>query len=171
MSFWIEMLYAVRQIHQNGIVHCDLKPSNFVMNDEGNLKLIDFGISCSIQNDMTSAVKSVCEGSLNYIGPEALNSQTSCNPESPSFGKPQFKVSIFLRFLNHLQISIVGTISKRKIITSFYYFLYVIFIIFYEFLSSTEKKKTCIAILSSSFHISHLFSTSNKLTTPMISNS
>lgn len=93
--FWMEMLYAVKQIHNNGIVHCDLKPSNFVMDHEGSIKLIDFGISCSIQNDMTSAIKTDCEGSLNYMSPEALSSYKSGDPKSPSFGKPQYKVIVF----------------------------------------------------------------------------
>lgn len=93
--FWMEMLYAVKQIHNNGIVHCDLKPSNFVMDHEGSIKLIDFGISCSIQNDMTSAIKTDCEGSLNYMSPEALQSCKSGDPKSPSFGKTQYKVIIF----------------------------------------------------------------------------
>lgn len=94
MYFWMEMLYAVQQIHKHGIVHCDLKPSNFVMDQEGTIKLIDFGISCSIQNDMTSAIKSVAEGSLNYISPESVSGSGSCNPESPSFGKPKYKVKL-----------------------------------------------------------------------------
>lgn len=38
----------------------------------GKLKLIDFGIASSLQNDMTSVVKNVQIGSLNYISPEAL---------------------------------------------------------------------------------------------------
>lgn len=95
MYYWMEMLYAVQQIHKHGIVHCDLKPSNFVMDQEGTIKLIDFGISCSIQNDMTSAIKTVAEGSLNYISPESISSSGSCNPESPSFGKPKYKVISF----------------------------------------------------------------------------
>lgn len=94
MYYWMEMLHAVQQIHKQGIVHCDLKPSNFIMDQEGTIKLIDFGISCSIQNDMTSAVKHVAEGSLNYISPESVGSNASCNPESPSFGKPKYKVKI-----------------------------------------------------------------------------
>lgn len=77
-----------------GIVHCDLKPSNFIMDQEGTIKLIDFGISCSIQTDMTSAIKNVAEGSLNYISPESLRSSNSPNPNSPSYGTPKYKVLV-----------------------------------------------------------------------------
>ena len=42
--FWEQMLEAVQQIHEYNIIHCDLKPANFLM-VEGHLKLIDFGMA------------------------------------------------------------------------------------------------------------------------------
>jgi serine/threonine-protein kinase TTK/MPS1 len=40
-------------IHQQLIVHADLKPANFLL-VQGQLKLIDFGIAKAIQGDTTS---------------------------------------------------------------------------------------------------------------------
>jgi serine/threonine-protein kinase TTK/MPS1 len=92
LYYWMEMLYAVKQIHSHGIVHSDLKPANF-LKVEGYLKLIDFGIASCIQSDMTSVVKAVPEGSFNYISPEALSNENSTNVNSPSYGKPKYKIS------------------------------------------------------------------------------
>ncbi len=50
------MLEAVHAIHEERIVHCDLKPANFVF-FKGRLKLIDFGIAKAIQNDTTNIVR------------------------------------------------------------------------------------------------------------------
>jgi serine/threonine-protein kinase TTK/MPS1 len=47
------MLEAVRVIHDEKIVHSDLKPANFVL-VKGRLKLIDFGIANAIANDTTN---------------------------------------------------------------------------------------------------------------------
>lgn len=47
------MLEAVQVIHDEKIVHSDLKPANFVV-VKGNLKLIDFGIANAIANDTTN---------------------------------------------------------------------------------------------------------------------
>jgi serine/threonine protein kinase len=41
---WQQMLRAVDSIHDERIVHGDLKPANFMF-VQGNLKLIDFGIA------------------------------------------------------------------------------------------------------------------------------
>ncbi|XP_023022350.2 dual specificity protein kinase monopolar spindle 1 [Leptinotarsa decemlineata] len=91
LFYWMDMLHAVRQIHLHGVIHSDLKPSNFIKAD-GGLKLIDFGIASSVQNDETSVIKTNPEGSCNYISPEALNSDTSTNSSSPSFGKAKYKL-------------------------------------------------------------------------------
>ena len=50
------MLLAVQTVHEERIVHSDLKPANFLL-VEGTLKLIDFGIASAIQNDATSVVR------------------------------------------------------------------------------------------------------------------
>ncbi|XP_018332334.1 serine/threonine-protein kinase MPS1 isoform X2 [Agrilus planipennis] len=94
MFYWMEMLYAVKQIHENGIIHSDLKPANFIK-AETSLKLIDFGIASCIQSDMTSVIKNVAIGSLDYISPEALfneNNRNSIDTSSPH-GNPKFKIS------------------------------------------------------------------------------
>ncbi|XP_029679259.1 probable serine/threonine-protein kinase ndrC [Formica exsecta] len=71
LYYWNEMLTAVRHIHDNGVIHSDLKPGNFLL-VRGRLKLIDFGIASSVNSDMTSVLKSNTIGTLNYISPEAL---------------------------------------------------------------------------------------------------
>lgn len=88
--YWKEMLQAVNEIHGQGIIHLDLKPANFIQ-VEGRLKIIDFGISTSVQQDMTSVIKEHQLGTLNYMSPESLQGCHE-NNQDPSSNKPQFKV-------------------------------------------------------------------------------
>lgn len=48
-----QMLEAVNTIHEERIVHSDLKPANFLL-VRGSLKLIDFGIAKAIMSDTTN---------------------------------------------------------------------------------------------------------------------
>ena len=56
MRSTLQMLHAVQTVHDQRIVHSDLKPANFLL-VEGTLKLIDFGIASAIQNDATSVMR------------------------------------------------------------------------------------------------------------------
>ncbi|KAL3697086.1 hypothetical protein R1sor_011162 [Riccia sorocarpa] len=74
--YWKHMLVAVKTIHDERIVHADLKPANFLL-VKGELKLIDFGIAKAIQSDTTNVARDAQVGTLNYMSPEALmNSST-----------------------------------------------------------------------------------------------
>ncbi|KAA1469800.1 kinase-like protein [Dentipellis sp. KUC8613] len=68
---WQQMLEAVQVIHDEKIVHSDLKPANFVL-VKGQLKLIDFGIANAIANDTTNIQRDHQIGTLNYMSPEAI---------------------------------------------------------------------------------------------------
>lgn len=65
------MLRAVHAIHEEAIVHSDLKPANFVL-VKGSLKLIDFGIAKAIPNDTTNIHRDSQVGTINYMSPEAI---------------------------------------------------------------------------------------------------
>ncbi|TFK52526.1 Pkinase-domain-containing protein [Heliocybe sulcata] len=69
--YWQQMLEAVQVIHEEKIVHSDLKPANFVM-VKGQLKLIDFGIAKAIANDTTHIQRDTQLGTVNYMSPESL---------------------------------------------------------------------------------------------------
>ncbi|KAI9322356.1 kinase-like domain-containing protein [Dichotomocladium elegans] len=73
--YWEQMLEAVEAIHQQKIVHSDLKPANFILVD-GSLKLIDFGIAKAISNDTTNIHREQQVGTINYMSPEAFIQET-----------------------------------------------------------------------------------------------
>ena len=66
--------------HKNGVIHCDLKPSNILVDDQGQLKITDFGIAClapSESADTEDDDKSdpVQFGSLLFMSPEQIQQQ------------------------------------------------------------------------------------------------
>jgi serine/threonine-protein kinase len=68
-----EVLRALDYIHANGVVHRDLKPENIMVDENENIKLIDFGIaSDSSARRLTYANFTATLGTPNYISPEQV---------------------------------------------------------------------------------------------------
>ena len=58
---------GLHAMHQKGLVHCDIKPNNILMNKSGSVKIIDLGQSCKI-----GTVKQRIQGTPDYIAPEQV---------------------------------------------------------------------------------------------------
>ncbi|KAL0415606.1 UNVERIFIED_CONTAM: Cyclin-dependent kinase G-1 [Sesamum latifolium] len=66
-----QFLEGVRFLHENRLMHSDLKPSNILVNRKGDLKICDFGLS----KEFASECRSYCPddvGTLWYKAPEIL---------------------------------------------------------------------------------------------------
>lgn len=67
-----EILKAVCYIHENGIVHRDIKSSNIKITSRGEIKLLDFGIAKGEFTPQLTTVGSVI-GTLQYLAPELIS--------------------------------------------------------------------------------------------------
>lgn len=67
------ILKALDYIHKQGVVHRDLKPENIMVDENDNLKLIDFGIASKEgAKRLTYAGFTQALGTPNYISPEQV---------------------------------------------------------------------------------------------------
>jgi serine/threonine protein kinase len=62
---------AIEHAHQRGIVHCDLKPANLLLDASGRLRVTDFGLARSLSDDGSTYG---IEGTAPFMAPEQVSS-------------------------------------------------------------------------------------------------
>ncbi|QZP30117.1 bifunctional protein-serine/threonine kinase/phosphatase [Pseudomonas sp. DR48] len=85
------LLRAVGMLHRRQILHRDIKPENLLLGDDGELRLLDFGLAyCpGLSEDQPSALP----GTPSYIAPEAFRG------DPPSLQQDLYAVGVTLYFL------------------------------------------------------------------------
>lgn len=64
---------AMNAAHEEGVIHLDLKPSNMIVNQQGILKIMDFGLAQSMANqsaERSSKAGNTLMGTPRYMAPE-----------------------------------------------------------------------------------------------------
>ena len=73
MQFAMDICTGMTVAHQQGIVHRDLKPANVLINQEGLLKIVDFGVAAAQREGDTQLTKTgYVIGSPKYMAPEQI---------------------------------------------------------------------------------------------------
>lgn len=72
----LRILSAIQHAHQNGIIHRDIKPQNILVNEEGQIKVADFGIA-RIADSSTLTVGNHVMGTVHYYSPEQASGQSA----------------------------------------------------------------------------------------------
>lgn len=77
--FFRQIVSAVGYVHSQGYAHRDLKPENLLLDENRNLKLIDFGLCAKPQGGLETNLKTLC-GSPAYAAPELVSGQEYIGP-------------------------------------------------------------------------------------------
>ncbi len=73
VSILLQICDVLEYVHKHDVVHRDLKPENVMIDDQGRIKLIDFGIAASAgARRLTFANFSKTMGTPDYISPEQV---------------------------------------------------------------------------------------------------
>ena len=73
-----QILSAVALAHQHRIIHRDLKPQNVLINEDGVVKITDFGIAIALSETSITQTNSML-GSVHYLSPEQARGSMATN--------------------------------------------------------------------------------------------
>ena len=92
VHFISQILKALDHAHRNGVVHRDIKPQNIMLLDNGQLRMMDFGIArISRAENQLSGGKAM--GSVHYISPEqAKGDETDFTSDIYSVGVMMYEM-------------------------------------------------------------------------------
>jgi serine/threonine-protein kinase len=73
VRYAIDIATGMSVAHQSGVIHRDLKPANVLINEEGLVKIVDFGVAAAQHQGDTQLTKTgYVIGSPKYMAPEQI---------------------------------------------------------------------------------------------------
>lgn len=116
----LDILNGAAAAHDRDIVHCDIKPANIMLNEQGQAKIADFGLA--YLTDATAGSKGELYGTPQYMAPEYIETRRH-QKVSDVFsiglvcyelltGKPVFSGDNVYQVLNSISNSEIGPPSE-----------------------------------------------------------
>ncbi|MCD2422028.1 serine/threonine protein kinase [Niabella pedocola] len=71
ITWWNDLVDALQYTHRKNIIHRDIKPSNLFLTEDGQIKILDFGIA-KLRDNVTVTQTGSRMGTLMYMSPEQV---------------------------------------------------------------------------------------------------
>ena len=89
LALFFRVCEAVSHGHEAGVIHRDIKPSNVLVGEDGELRIIDFGIARTLHSSgprlTEDTDRSRLIGTLNYMSPEQCSGEGRIDTRSDVF--------------------------------------------------------------------------------------
>ncbi|WP_444995056.1 protein kinase domain-containing protein [Aliikangiella sp. IMCC44359] len=85
MDIALQLCKGLAYAHKNSVIHRDIKPSNIIIDQHGDVKILDFGIALVNQGDSQVATATTIMGTKGYVAPEQQDDYSKATIASDIF--------------------------------------------------------------------------------------
>ena len=71
LDYMLQLLDGMNEVHTRGVLHNDLKPDNLVLQPDGTIRIVDFGIASHISSKEENKIL----GTAKYLAPEVISNR------------------------------------------------------------------------------------------------
>ncbi|KAM6327882.1 maternal embryonic leucine zipper kinase isoform 4-T5 [Alca torda] len=114
--FFRQIVSAIAYVHSQGYAHRDLKPENLLIDEEHNLKLIDFGLCAKPKGGLDNRLNTFC-GSPAYAAPELIQGKAYIGSEADIWSMGVLLYALlcgFLPFDDNSLMAVYRRITRGK---------------------------------------------------------